>query len=376
MTVSVADSPRRLLVTAGALALAACGPKPPLRIMACDAVPAATVTMDADGRLARTTLSVLTYNLEGLGWPARKGRAAELRAIGDRLAAMREAGTGPDVILFQEMFSGAAKRAVAASGYPAIAPGPRRTTRPYIGDYEKVAGKAKPLKGELGIRLLGGGLAIASRYPIAESALDAYGRRACAGLDCLSNKGVMLARIAIPGVPAPIDVYNTHMNSRGASKVSEARNGEAHARQALAASKFIARTQDLTAPLIFGGDFNMRHSEDRWAEFSEYHPLTLVHEVCVDPASGCAVRMSWDGDAPWMDTQDLQFFADGERVTVRPIRAQAMFDGGESGPQLSDHDGFLVTYELSWPAGMAAKPACEMMRASKAPRATLRESRR
>ncbi len=34
---------------------------------------------------------------------------------------MREAGTGPDVILFQEMFSGAAKRAVEASGYPAIA---------------------------------------------------------------------------------------------------------------------------------------------------------------------------------------------------------------------------------------------------------------
>lgn len=357
----------RPLIAAGALALAACGPKPPLRIMACDAASAANVRADADGRSARTTLSVLTYNLEGLGWPARKGRAAELKQIGDRLAAMRESGTGPDVILFQEMFSGAAKRAVAASGYPAIAPGPRRTTRPYIGDYERMAGKAKPLKGELGIKLLGGGLAIASRYPIVESALDAYGRRACAGFDCLSNKGVMLARIAIPGVPAPIDIYNTHMNSRGASKVSAARDGEAHARQALAASEFIARTQDLTAPLIFGGDFNMRHSEDRWAEFSEYHPLTLVHEVCVDRASGCEVRMSWDGDAPWMDTQDLQFSADGERVTVRPIRVEAMFDGGESGPRLSDHDGFLVTYELSWPTGMAAQPVCEKARPNRTP---------
>ena len=82
-------------------------------------------------------------------------------------------------------------------------------------------------------------------------------------------------------------------------------------------------------PLIFGGDFNMRHSEDRWAGFSRYHPLTLVHEVCVDPASGCEVRMSWDGDAPWMDTQDLQFFADGERVTMRPIRVEALFEGEE-----------------------------------------------
>ena len=349
---------RRPFVAAGALALAACGPKPPLRVMACDAAPAASVTVAKDGQSASATLSVLTYNLEGLGWPARKGRSAELKQIGERLAAMRKAGRGPDVILFQEMFSGAAKRAVEASGYPAIAPGPRRTTRPYIADQGKMAGKAKPLKGELGIKLVGGGLAIASRYPIVETALDAYGRRACAGLDCLSNKGVMLARIAMPGVPAPIDIYNTHMNSRGASGVSEARDGEAHARQAIAASEFIARTQDMAVPLIFGGDFNMRHSEDRWAEFSEYHPLTLVHEVCIDPASACEVKMSWDGDAPWMDTQDLQFFADGAELTVRPIRVEALFDGGASGPQLSDHDGFLVTYELSWPMGMAAKPIC------------------
>ena len=348
----------RPFVAAGALALAACGPKPPLRVMACDAAPAAPVIRDADAQTAHTMLSVLTYNLEGLGWPARKRRAAELKEIGERLAAMREAGIGPDVILFQEMFSGAAKRAVEASGYPAIAPGPRRTTKPYIADHEKLAGRAKPLKGELGIKLVGGGLAIASRYPIVDMALDAYGRRACAGLDCLSNKGVMLARIAIPGVPAPIDIYNTHMNSRGASGVSEARDGEAHARQAIAASEFIARTQDMAVPLIFGGDFNMRHSEDRWAEFSEYHPLTLVHEMCVDPGSGCEVKMSWDGDAPWMDTQDLQFFADGEQLTMRPVRVEALFDGGASGPQLSDHDGFLVTYELRWPAGMAGKPNC------------------
>ena len=64
------------------------------------------------------------------------------------------------------------------------------------------------------------------------------------------------------------------------------------------------------------------------------------------------------GDAPWMDTQDLQFFADGERLAVRPVRAEALFDGGASGPQLSDHDGFLVTYELRWPTGMAAKRGC------------------
>ena len=341
---------------AAALALSACGPKPPLRVMACDAAPAVPVTLS--GEAATATLTVLTYNLEGLGWPARKGRARALKAIGARLVAMHAAGTAPDVVLFQEMFSSAAKRAVAASGYPAIAPGPRRTTRSSISGQDKIPGKAKPLKGEAGIRLLGGGLAIASRYPIVDTALDAYGLRACAGLDCLANKGVMLARIAMPGVPTPVDIYNTHMNSRGASGVAEARDREAHARQAVAASEFIARTQNLAFPLIFGGDFNMRHSEARWEEFSRYHPLTLVHEVCVDPEAGCDVKMSWDGDEPWMDTQDLQFFADGERLSVRPIKVEAIFDGGPSGPRLSDHDGFLVTYELRWPTAMQEKSGC------------------
>ncbi|WP_293697593.1 MULTISPECIES: endonuclease/exonuclease/phosphatase family protein [unclassified Sphingopyxis] len=346
-------------IGAAALALGACGTAPPLRVMACDAAPPAAVAHSADGREASARLSVLTYNLEGLGWPARKGRARELREIGERLNAARADGSGADIILFQEMFSGAAKRAVAASGYPAIAPGPRRTTPAFVRGGDPMTGNAKPLKGELGIKLLGGGLAIASRFPIVESAAAAYGRRACAGFDCLSNKGVMLARIAVPGVPTPIDVYNTHMNARRASRVSDRRNGEAHARQAEIASAFIAATENVAVPLIFGGDFNMRHAEGRWAEFSAHHPLTLVHEHCVDPGSGCDVRMSWDGDAPWMDTQDLQFFANGEQLAVRPIRVEAVFDGGASGPRLSDHDGFMVTYELRWPVGMAAAaPAC------------------
>ena len=346
---------RIMAVTASALALAACGPKPPLRVMACDAAPSLPIAAANGTRTA--TLSVLTYNLEGLGWPARKARARELAEIGSRLAAMHDAGTAPDVILFQEMFSGAAKRAVAASAYPAIVPGPRRTTPPKAVN-GPMPGRSKPLKGEVGIRLLGGGLAIASRFPFVDPAVDSEGRRACAGFDCLANTGVMLARIHLPGVPVPIDIYNTHMNARRASGVKEARNLEAHARQVVAASDFIARTEDVANPLIFGGDFNMRHSEARWDGFSAHHPLTLVHEVCVDPASGCEVRMSWDGDAPWMDTQDLQFFANGDQLTVRPIRAEAIFDGGPSGPRLSDHDGFLVTYELRWPAGMAERNGC------------------
>ena len=71
--------------------------------------------------------------------------------------------------------------------------------------------------------------------------------------------------------------------------------------------------------------------------------------------------MSWDGDEPWMDTEDLQGFESGGGVTVEPIRVEAMFDKPWKGDTLSDHDGFLVVYRLSWPAGAARAapiPAC------------------
>lgn len=329
--------------------LAGCGMKPPLRTMPCAEAPPAPVVEAADGGSKTVRFSVLTYNLEGLPWPARSGRSKSLREIGDRLAAMHERGDAPDIILFQEMFSNAAKKAVAASGYPAIAPGPRRISSPEDGPERKLAGKSKPLKGEVGIRVLGSGLAIASRYPIVDRDREAFGRKACAGFDCLANKGVMMARIWLPGVPLPLDVYNSHMNARGASKVPEKRNLEAHGRQVEMASAFIADTSDDGNPLIFGGDFNMRHSEPRWEGFSQHHPLNLVHRYCVDEPDICAVKMSWDGDEPWMDTQDLQFFADGKQMEIRPVAVEAMFDGGETGPRLSDHDGFKVTYELRWP---------------------------
>ena len=312
----------------------------------------------SDGRSKATTIKVLTYNIEGLGFPARSGRGPELRQIGAQLAAMYAAGTGPDVVLFQEMFSRAAKKAVSESGYPAIAPGPRRTTRADAAPVEKLPGKAKLTRGEAGVHFQGSGLAIASRYPIMVTDSRPYGARACAGLDCLANKGIMLARIFIPGVPTPIDIYDTHMNSRGASKAPASRNLAAHDRQALAASQFIDATHDDSFPVIFGGDFNMRNSEPRWENFTRYQAMLLVHRVCVDKSSGCEVKMSWDGDEPWMDTQDLQFFYSGARASIRPVKVEAMFDGSPDSPQLSDHDGYMVTYRIEWPTSEAAPLTC------------------
>lgn len=83
--------------------------------------------------------------------------------------------------------------------------------------------------------------------------------------------------------------------------------------------------------------------------------MTLVERYCHDPAAGCDIRMSFDGDAPWMDTEDLQFFGSGTRVQVRPIRIDTLFDGRKDSPRLSDHDGFRVTYELTWRAALTPR---------------------
>src|SRR3954469_12444831 len=99
-------SRKLVFCSAAALGLASCGTPRPLRTMACHSAGAPGIVEAPDGKQAMT-LKVLTYNIEGLGFPARSGRAPELRQIGVKLSAMRSAGTGPDVVLFQEMFSGA-----------------------------------------------------------------------------------------------------------------------------------------------------------------------------------------------------------------------------------------------------------------------------
>lgn len=333
------------------LFLSACSSFPALRYDP-SAMPAARrSTAVADATSA--TLDVLTYNIEGLQWPARSGRASDLGRIGKILKALNASGDAPDVVLFQEVFSRSAIRSVKGSGYGVMVGGPTRTQASRMRAAAKRAGRVRPTKGELGIRLTGSGLVIASRYPVIATEMDAYSRKTCAGFDCLSNKGVLLVRIAVPGVPTPVDIANTHMNSQRASKVRLERHLTAHRLQTEELAMFLRRYRAPDAPLILGGDFNMRRSQDRHAAFAAKLPLEEVHRFCPsDPR--CDVRMSWDGDAPWMDTQDLQFFAPGRTVGIVPIRVEAMFDGAPGSPRLSDHDGLRVIFRLTWPAAVEA----------------------
>ncbi|MFM7348981.1 MAG: endonuclease/exonuclease/phosphatase family protein [Erythrobacter sp.] len=300
-----------------------------------------------------TTLSVMTYNIEGLTWPARTGRGPFLAKMTAEFARMEREGVLPDVIVFQEAFSSDALRTAASTPHANFALGPRARTRSGLArTKDPVLRKRNYLRGEWGIRLMGSGLAIASRYPIVAKFGQPYGPTSCAGWDCLSNKSAMLVRIAVPGVPDPIEIATTHMNSQGSSGVSREKQTASHAVQSAELAAFLDKFSDPANPMVLGGDFNMRRNPARFSEFERQNGYQLARrhclEVAADPAKGaaCDIRLSFDGDAPWLDTQDLQIFDDGYRIALRPIRIEAWFDGEDAGGKLSDHDAYIVTYAI------------------------------
>jgi endonuclease/exonuclease/phosphatase family metal-dependent hydrolase len=318
------------------------------------------ISVEQTGR-ASTTITVLTYNVEGLPWPARSNRGAKLREIARQLAALRRENAAPDIVLVQEAFTSNASGIGPRAGYLNHVPGPaaRQRRPPTSPDADrKLTGRRKLVKGEGFGRILPSGLYIFSDYPVVEVARQPFRSRECAGYDCLANKGVMHARILIPGVPAPVDLFNTHLNSRGSAGVSNNRSLKAHRLQVDEISRFIEQRWDRRNPLLFGGDFNMRNAPSRFDHFAQKTPYRLVHQHCVGGSNGCDVRLSWDGDQPWMDTQDLQGFESGSMVTVEPIRVEAMFDEPwRRGKPLSDHDGLLVVYRLSWAVPVTTAPS-------------------
>src|SRR5262245_8078829 len=118
---------RPLVATALALA-SGCTALPPESNVSCLDATRPAIRHSADGGTAYAEVDVLTYNIEGLPFPARNNRGPYLREIAQRLADFRASGEGPDIILFQEVFSKDAARAVTEAGYRSVATGPRTRT--------------------------------------------------------------------------------------------------------------------------------------------------------------------------------------------------------------------------------------------------------
>jgi len=301
---------------------------------------------------ASTEVSVLTYNVKGLPWPFARGRAAALREIGRELAALRAEGRQPDIVLIQEGFRGEVADLVKASGYRYWAQGPTRSDRERAGAPPAEARDFRSRRefrvGEGWGKFANAGLHVLSDAPITDVADIAY--RYCAGFDCLANKGAMLARIALPQVPGEIDVVNTHLNSKRASRASLKRSLEAHNLQVEELLTFISSHRAAGAPLLVGGDFNVKGSAARYDHLADVRPYKVVSEFCSAPTNACEGQPVQPGAQPWLRSQDLQGFEAAPAVDVRPVRVDTVFARNASGVGLSDHDGYLVRYRLTWTA--------------------------
>lgn len=293
------------------------------------------------------TFSVMTYNVEGLPSLVRKGRGKALKQIGRELAEMRAKGKEPDVVLIQEGFRDEVWSLIDQSGYPYVARGPRKGQRDknYLQgektDYRRVK---YPRQGEGWGKWGSSGLWVLSNHPIDWVKSHAY--RYCAGLDCLANKGVMLVSVQVAGLPTSVEIADTHMNSHGASKVPRKRYNEAHALQTQELGRFLSAGRTPGAPLIVGGDFNVRRSPDRFDKIMADYPFMVVSRWCHENPGKCDTQISYTGEAPWLNTQDLIGFLNGDAVEVTPQAVEATFDGAEE-PVLSDHNGYKVTFRLT-----------------------------
>ncbi len=321
-------------------------------ILSTPVTPAAALAATADDQ--STEISVLTYNVKGLPWPIAKGRAQALREIGEELALLRREGRQPDVVLIQEGFRDEIEDLVAASGYAHWARGPGRA--------ERAAGPApedgklfRPIRylrsGEGWGKLTGAGLHVLSELPILDVRNAPY--RYCAGFDCLANKGVMMVRLSLPGGPGEIDIVNTHMNSRKAAKVPTERSLQAHRLQTDELLDFIKANWTAERPLLVGGDFNVKNAPDRYGWRASARPYQVVSEFCSQAAAACEGQAPVE--QPWLKSQDLQAFVSKGAIDVRPIRIDTLFGHDGLKARLSDHDGYLVRYRLSWsPTVLAA----------------------
>jgi endonuclease/exonuclease/phosphatase family metal-dependent hydrolase len=301
------------------------------------------------------SLSVMTYNVHGLPWPFASNRDVAFEKIETRLSALRKENAQPHIIVLQEAFTARAKRIAARSGYPFIASGPSKdminTTRPAREDLGFVKG-ASFFKGETSGKSLDSGLQIASDYPILSVKRAAFPAFACAGYDCLANKGVLLVTVAVPGSDTPVTIATTHMNSKRASGVSQSRSLHAYQLQIAAIDAFLSANRDPNLPIVFAGDFNASSTARRsylldegttkWSAF----PVRSALQNCMAIATLEGKKMDDLANYVVERGRDWQFYASGMGSHITATKFEIPFGRERDGTMLSDHVGYGIFYEL------------------------------
>lgn len=317
-------------------------------------VPLDSAQIDAAPASFDGTLSVMTYNIHGLPWPVAWGRPEQFNRIASTLQKLRAEGHGPHVVVLQEAFTEDAQSIGRAAGYRYVVNGPSSDMaspeRETSAD-ARYASAASWYRGEDIGKFVGSGLQLLSDYPIVGIRRMAFPAYACAGYDCMANKGALLVSVKLPGRSEPIDVVTTHLNSRRASGVDDARSIYAYRRQVGYLGAFIRTAHDPNRALIVAGDFNVGKASPRRESL-----LTDVRRVWaqngdIDDAYGAAVAagipLCADARFSRKRARDWQFYTPGRSTDIELDRIDVPFGHAADGSMLSDHVGYTAVYTLT-----------------------------
>lgn len=288
-------------------------------------------------------VTVLSYNVEGLPWPLTHGRTAAAEAIAAQLRALHDRGAGPQVVAVQEAFGDAQKAIGAGAGYPYTAFGPDAAlpgASAASGDETAFLHAASFWHGETEAPREDSGLAVFSDYPIVWARRIAYPRFACAGYDCLANKGVLAVALRIPGRATPLVVIDTHLNARAASRVDDTRSLYAYRHQVAVLRQFIAAVVPTRSALVLAGDFNVGNDVARQDALADALYRNADMTIAASESS-CGAECRIIASSPTMaKAKTIVSYRGPIAARGRTIGFGTLADGS----RLSDHVGVMQSF--------------------------------
>ena len=305
------------------------------------------VTAPAQG----SPLQLLSYNVKGTPWPPLSDRTPDLRAIGGFLLTERAQGVQPHVVVLQEAFSQDAKAIGREAGYRYAAFGPSadaQNPEPLTAADRSFAAQASFWAGETEGKQLDSGLALFSDYPISWVKRIAFPSFACAGWDCLANKGVLAVALQVPGMTKPVVIVTTHLNSRASTGVSDARSAYAFGRQVDVLNDFVATLDTKGGPLLLAGDFNVGKDPSRETSFNRLIADRRLSVALAEHDCGIGCRRAV---TPGQE-QGARLAAAKSMILYRGAGALlpsilSTFGREPNGTMLSDHIGLAVRFDIA-----------------------------
>ncbi len=302
------------------------------------------IATDTPGARA-VLLNVLSYNIQGLPSPLKSNTKPLFERIAEILRERREAGNQPEIVLLQEAFDGDASLIAETTGYGYVLKGPGRKAKSEKGQVHWALQTRKSyMSFKDPQKFTGSGLYILSDYPIVEAQHKAFDSDMFAGFDCLSNKAILLARVQVPGLDTPVDIINSHFNSKRSAGAPSRHVLRAHQRQTDTLAWFMKKLC-AGAPVIVAGDFNTKQTE-RYQYFRNTLPLVDAAEDCLTPGRNCRLGTGTIRDTVLYDTNDKQFFRDTDGYSIVATSLERNFSEKLDGRPLSDHLGYEVTYRI------------------------------